>query len=79
MDSLKANEILDLKGVPCPQNSARTLLKLTGMDNGEILEVIVDDGEPIENVPSSLEDEGYKIIKRIQTSDSQWHLFVKVE
>lgn len=79
MDNVNANEILNLKGVPCPQNSARALLKLASMDVGEILEIIVDDGEPIENVPPSLEEDGHKIIKRRKTDDGLWHLLVKVE
>ena len=77
MDKIKVNDTLNLKGVPCPQNSAKALFKLAGMYEGEILEIIIDDGEPIENVPASLEDEGFDIIKREKASDGLWHLFVK--
>jgi len=77
MKKIIADEILDLKGVPCPQNSARTLLKLAGMEEGNILEIIIDNGEPVENVPASLEDENYKIIKMIQSKDGFWHLYIK--
>jgi TusA-related sulfurtransferase len=71
------HEILDLKGVPCPQNSARTLLKLAGMDEGSVLMIIIDDGEPYENVPESLENEGYKILKIVQSDSGHWHLYIK--
>jgi TusA-related sulfurtransferase len=76
MKNKYSDEILDLTGVPCPQNSARALLKLAGMDPGKILKVIIDDGEPIENVPSSLEEEGYKITKTIQVKEGFWHLYI---
>ncbi|MDP4266415.1 MAG: sulfurtransferase TusA family protein [Bacteroidota bacterium] len=77
---MEINETLDLKGVPCPQNSARTLIKLAGMDKGEILQVILDDGEPIENVPPSIEDEDeYKIVSTEQNSDGSWRLVIRVE
>jgi len=74
-----ANKILDLKGVPCPRNSAQALIKLAGMDAGEILEIIVDDGEPIENVPGSIEEEdNYKILKQTKGEGNTWHLWVEV-
>ncbi|MBM4390943.1 MAG: sulfurtransferase TusA family protein [Deltaproteobacteria bacterium] len=75
---LDADEILDLTGVPCPRNSARALLRLEMMDGGQILRVTVDDGEPIENVPGSLEAEGHTIAEREQLADSRWVLSVRV-
>jgi TusA-related sulfurtransferase len=79
MVKFKSDEILDLKGVPCPRNSARALLKLGGMEKGEILEIIVDDGEPVENVPASIaEEDNYKIIEKHEGEDHTWHLWVKV-
>ncbi|OFX34912.1 MAG: hypothetical protein A2X08_01960 [Bacteroidetes bacterium GWA2_32_17] len=79
MKLITANEVLNLKGVPCPQNSAKALLKLASMDFNEILEIIIDDGEPKENVPSSIEsDENYKVITLKKYEDNSWHLLVKV-
>ena len=51
--------LLDLRGTPCPSNFVRTKLKLAQMSAGEILEVWLDGGEPIEQVPHSLAMEGY--------------------
>jgi TusA-related sulfurtransferase len=51
--------VLDLRGTPCPINFVRTKLKLAQMSAGEILEVWLDGGEPIEQVPHSLAMEGY--------------------
>ncbi|NJO93533.1 MAG: sulfurtransferase TusA family protein [Hydrococcus sp. RM1_1_31] len=53
--------LLDLRGTPCPINFVRTKLKLEQMPSGELLEVWLDAGEPIEQVPDSLTMEGYKI------------------
>ena len=55
---------LDLKGVICPYNFVKTKLKLESMQADEILAVILDDGEPIRNVPSSIENEGHTILSR---------------
>jgi len=51
--------LLDLRGTPCPINFVRTKLKLAQMSAGEVLEVWLDGGEPIEQVPHSLAIEGY--------------------
>jgi TusA-related sulfurtransferase len=53
---------LDLRGTPCPINFVRTKLKLEQMGSGEVLEVWLDPGEPIEQVPDSLKMEGYGIV-----------------
>jgi TusA-related sulfurtransferase len=56
-----ADAKLDLRGVPCPLNFVRTKLKLEQMSAGELLEVWLDPGEPIEQVPDSLVMEGYTL------------------
>lgn len=52
---------LDLRGVACPMNFVKTRLKLDKMATGEILEVLLDGGEPIESVTSSVLSEGHLI------------------
>lgn len=69
-------ETLNLKGVPCPQNSAMALLRLEGMQKGIILEIILDDGDPIKNVRLALEEEGYEILNREKTG-TVWKLYVR--
>ncbi|MGL5194827.1 MAG: sulfurtransferase TusA family protein [Chroococcales cyanobacterium] len=50
---------LDLRGTPCPMNFVRTKLRLDKMNPGEVLEVWLDPGEPIEQVPDSLVMDGH--------------------
>ena len=73
------DEDLDLTSVPCPQNAARTLLRLTMMDSGEVLRVIIDDGEPIDLVPESVTNEDHKILERNQLDDGRWMLWVEAD
>lgn len=63
MDEKNPAAYLDLRGVVCPINFVKTKLKLEEMDKGQLLEVIIDAGEPIANVPRSIKEEGHKIIK----------------
>jgi tRNA 2-thiouridine synthesizing protein A len=69
-------DTLDLRGVVCPMNFVKTKLKLESMDDGEVLEVVLDSGEPIQNVPKSLKDEGYKIVGVQKEED---HFKIRVE
>ena len=63
------NEQLDLRGTPCPLNFVRTKLCLEKMPPNQILEVWLDKGEPIEQVPSSLQMSGYQILQTIEYPD----------
>ncbi|MGB7414732.1 MAG: sulfurtransferase TusA family protein [Thermosynechococcaceae cyanobacterium] len=52
---------LDLRGTSCPLNFVRTKLKLQKLSPGSLLEVWLDPGEPIEQVPDSLTMAGYEV------------------
>ena len=67
---------LDLRGVMCPYNYVKTKLKLEEMKPGQILAVIIDDGEPIRNVPRSANDEGHKILQ-IQKLDNAYRVIIE--
>ncbi len=54
---------LNLCGTPCPLNFVKTKLALELLSPGEILEVFVDCGEPSENVPRSVRDEGHRVLE----------------
>ena len=56
-----AAPVYDLRGVACPLNYVKTKLKLEMMDAGERLEVWLDAGEPIKNVPMSLKNDGHVV------------------
>ena len=40
----------------------RTKLKLAQIAKGDILEVLLAEGEPLENVPRSAKEQGYKVL-----------------
>lgn len=57
---------LDLRGTPCPINFVRTKLQLQQMPIGALLEVWIDAGEPVAQVPDSLKMDGYEIEQLIE-------------
>ena len=52
---------LDLRGVACPMNFVKTRLFLDKIQTGQSVEVLLDDGEPIESVTASVQSEGHTI------------------
>ncbi len=54
---------LNLHEVTCPINFVKTKLALDELETGDLMEVILDEGEAMLNVPRSLKDEGHKIVK----------------
>lgn len=71
------NEKLDLSSVPCPQNISKILIKLEIMDSGELLEVIIDNGEPYENVTLALKEEGHQILRTEKLSGNTCLILLK--
>jgi len=61
---IQADAELDLRGVICPYNFVKTKLKLETMERGQILSVLLDDGDPIRNVPQSVRNEGHTILSQ---------------
>ena len=73
---LKASYHKNLIGVECPRNFFKVSATLQKMEKGETLEVFLDPGSPIENVPMRLTQMGYTIIKRKKVAD-HWVLLVE--
>jgi sulfite reductase (ferredoxin) len=69
----------DLRGVACPLNYVKTKLKLEMMDPGDRLEVWLDAGEPIRNVPMSLRNDGHKVLAEDPLDAEGKHFKVLVE
>lgn len=72
-----ATPLLDLGGVACPMNFVKAKLRLEAMEVGEALDVVLDDGEPIRNVPASLAGEGQEIVETAETGGGRWRIRVK--
>ncbi|MBE0490934.1 MAG: sulfurtransferase TusA family protein [Sulfurospirillum sp.] len=51
----------DLSGVACPMNFVKTKMELAKIASGEVLEILLDDGAPIDNVPKSVSSEGHSV------------------
>ncbi len=60
--SVPFDHFLDITGDVCPITFVRTKLLIEKMKSGEVLEVRLTGGEPLENVPRSVSEEGHEVL-----------------
>ena len=60
--SVTENHIIDLRGVMCPLNFVKAKLALEKIKVGDILDVLLDEGEPVRNVPASFAEQGQEVL-----------------
>ena len=75
-ESISPDVKKDFRGVMCPMNFVKTKIALTPMQSGQILEILLDDGAPIENVPGSVKNEGHTILST-EKVENYWKVLIK--
>jgi TusA-related sulfurtransferase len=58
-------------------NFVKAKLRLETMSVGESLTLVLDEGEPIRNVPASFRAEGQEVVETRDLGDGHWRLVVK--
>lgn len=76
-EELKADDNLDITDVVCPITFVKVKMALEDLENGQILDVHLNEGEPIQNVPRSLKDEGHKVLSVQKNDDETYNLLVQ--
>jgi TusA-related sulfurtransferase len=71
-----ADEIIDVKGMSCPQPLVETQKKLRKMEVGKTLEVIGDHGPSKKEVPEAMIKQGQQVLS-IEEKDGLWHILIK--
>lgn len=77
MADIKIDETLDITDVVCPVTFVKAKVALEELDDGQVLSVHMNDGEPVQNVPRSIKDEGHQILKLINNEDGTYDLIVR--
>ena len=71
------DEQVDITDVVCHVTLVKAKVALEEMDEGQVLAVKMNDGEPVQNVPRSIKEEGHQILKLDTNDDGTYTLFVK--
>ena len=67
----------DYRGVGCPMNFVKTKLVLETMQVGQQLQIFLDDGAPIQNVPNSVKLEGHKVLGQDKQPEGHWKVLIE--
>ncbi len=67
----------DYRGVGCPMNFVKTKLVLETMQVGQQLQIFLDDGAPIQNVPNSVKLEGHKVLSQDKQEQGYWKVLIE--
>ena len=73
------DDTVDITDVVCPVTFVKAKVALEELDDGQVLSIKMNDGEPVQNVPRSIKEEGHKILKLIDNEDGTYNLIVKKE
>ena len=79
MSEIQFDDQVDITDVVCPVTFVKAKVALEELDDGEILAVRMNDGEPVQNVPRSIKEEGHQILKLLDNEDGTYTHFVKKE
>ncbi len=60
---------LDITKEHCPMTFVKTKIELSKLQSGDKLEVLLTEGEPLENVPKSASEQGYKVLEIVHVKD----------
>ncbi len=71
------DEKVDVTDVVCPITFVKTKVALDEMDEGQILQVHLNDGEPVQNVPRSVKDEGHQVLRLDDNGDGTYELYIR--
>ena len=77
MSEIKFDDTVDITDVVCPVTFVKAKGALEELDEGQILSIRMNDGEPVQNVPRSIKEEGHQILKLDDNEDGTYTLYVK--
>ncbi|MBQ9749546.1 MAG: sulfurtransferase TusA family protein [Clostridia bacterium] len=77
MAAYEINDTVDITDVNCPITFVKAKVALDELEEGEILRVHMNAGEPANNVPRSFKEEGHDVLDLIENGDGTFDLFIR--
>ena len=77
MGEVQFYEQVDITDKVCPMTFVKAKVTMDELEEGEILAIRMNDGEPVQNVPRSMKEEGHQILKLQDNEDGTYTLYVR--
>lgn len=76
-EEFKIDDSIDITDVKCPTTFVKAKVALEELDDGQILSIRLNDGEPVQNVPRSFKEEGHEVLSLTKNDDSTYTLIIR--
>lgn len=77
MADMKLDAEVDITDKVCPLTFVKAKVSLDELEDGEVLAIRMNDGEPVQNIPRSMKEEGHQVLKLEDNEDGTYTLYVK--
>lgn len=77
MADIQYDEFVDITDKVCPLTFVKAKATLEELEIGQVLAVRMNDGEPVQNVPRSMKDDGQQVLKLQKNDDGTYTMYVK--
>ncbi len=74
---IEIDDQVDITDKVCPLTFVKAKVALDELEDGEVIAIRMNDGEPVQNVPRSIKEEGHQILKLVNNEDGTYNLIVK--
>jgi len=68
---------LDVTKEHCPMTFVKVKLKLEQLGQGDILEILLKEGEPLDNVPKTAIEQGFQVLETTHVKDTIHKVVIK--
>lgn len=76
-EEFKIDDSVDITDVKCPTTFVKAKVALEELDDGQILSIRLNDGEPVQNVPRSFKEVGHEVLSLTKNDDSTYTLIIR--
>lgn len=77
IEGIRIGDTVDITDKVCPLTFVKAKVAIDELEDGEVIAIRMNDGEPVQNVPRSIKEEGHQILKLVNNEDGTYNLIVK--
>ena len=79
IEGIRIDDTVDITDKVCPLTFVKAKVAMDELEDGEVIAIRMNDGEPVQNVPRSVKEEGHQILKLEDNEDGTYTLIVRKE
>lgn len=76
-EEIAFDDEVDITDAVCPMTFVRAKAAIEELEIGQVLKVHLNEGEPMQNVPRSLKDDGQQVLRLAPSDEGTFDMYVK--